>query len=492
MFGLGLGLGFTRGGGVPFATKFPNASGAYSTRLLASASSDVVRVLRNSDNAEQNFSSAELSGGALLNFTGNQAGDNGTAAKLYDQRVPTSQGTAMKFKLGDYVSVGHDALLDFAEGDTIEIEATVELDDYTRSDEQRIFTKAYQYTMRFTTAGKLQFAIPVVAAATADTALSFTDGESCTVKIVYDTVANEVTYYKNGVAGDTVSFSASPNTSQEANLLLGRDIATGRDLIGTMYDVSITINGVVVERWNGRGAENADWVGTVNGIDGAVTGTPQRVRIDNTAIVSRDFHQDTIAGQPYAVEDGALVTLNGKPALRFKGAELMRCSAGDFVTPTTQLQAVAVVKNDKATLTSIEAIVGQYDTGASSRSWALSFDELNEISVLIGSTSGGFQSVFVSDATYDPSEEQIIGFSYNAGTIKLYRNGVEVPGSNQFVSPPSTLHDSDSDITIGSLLTNNAILLPWDGEIGEVYVADNLDDDIIEIMDNMNGHWGIY
>lgn len=52
----------------PFLKSFSGASAAYSLRQLSSASTDVVRVRRSSDDAEQDFSASEVSGGAVLNW----------------------------------------------------------------------------------------------------------------------------------------------------------------------------------------------------------------------------------------------------------------------------------------------------------------------------------------------------------------------------------------------------------------------------------------
>ena len=62
---------------------YPNASGAYSLRYLSSAySGAVVRVRRQGDNLEQDFTPTEITDGTLTTFTG---ANNGYVSIWYDQ-----------------------------------------------------------------------------------------------------------------------------------------------------------------------------------------------------------------------------------------------------------------------------------------------------------------------------------------------------------------------------------------------------------------------
>lgn len=81
MVNLGLGGG---GGGAGFLLDdYPNAAGhSYSLRQLSTSTTKVVRVRRNSDNTEQDFTAAEITDGTLATFCG---GSEGFVAKWYDQ-----------------------------------------------------------------------------------------------------------------------------------------------------------------------------------------------------------------------------------------------------------------------------------------------------------------------------------------------------------------------------------------------------------------------
>jgi len=77
---------------------------------------------------------------------------------------------------------------------------------------------------------------------------------------------------------------------------------------------------------------------------------------------------------------------------------------------------------------------------------------------------------------------QTIGFTYNAGTVQLKVNGSNVAGSIGSGAIPATLYNSNSDATIGCALNSNSTTNFWDGQIAEIYVADNLTDNLADIQ----------
>ena len=89
-YGLGLGLG---GAPVPIRgshlavgeliEQFPGAAAAYSLRPLRNNASNVVRVRRESDNAERDFTAQDITSGEMVNWVG--AGNNGFVETWYDQ-----------------------------------------------------------------------------------------------------------------------------------------------------------------------------------------------------------------------------------------------------------------------------------------------------------------------------------------------------------------------------------------------------------------------
>ena len=64
---------------------YGGAAAAYSLRSLSKDTTDVVRVRRSSDNAEDDFTADEITDGTLLAWVGNTASDNGFVTTWYDQ-----------------------------------------------------------------------------------------------------------------------------------------------------------------------------------------------------------------------------------------------------------------------------------------------------------------------------------------------------------------------------------------------------------------------
>ena len=74
---------------------YPNAAAAYSLRALSSsfASNAVVRVRRDSDNAELDFTATEVSDGTMLTWVGTGGTDNGFVETWYDQSGNANNAT---------------------------------------------------------------------------------------------------------------------------------------------------------------------------------------------------------------------------------------------------------------------------------------------------------------------------------------------------------------------------------------------------------------
>jgi len=66
-----------------FLDSFTGIEGAYSLRRISGAEISVVRVRRDNDDAEADFTAAEIDSGALVTWVG--AGNDGLIAKIYDQ-----------------------------------------------------------------------------------------------------------------------------------------------------------------------------------------------------------------------------------------------------------------------------------------------------------------------------------------------------------------------------------------------------------------------
>lgn len=289
-----------------------------------------------------------------------------------------------------------------------------------------------------------------------------------------------ISLWKDDVLVGTVTLSGQ-NPTEVSSIAVGRraqDLTT--PFFGIIY--GIELNGV--DYISGRGNNPEHWNG------GVVT---QNVRTTIDYKLARDLTQSTNNAQPFIVQNGQIVTENGKPILDFDGTnDHLRIPDAQMPTPTDKLMVSAVVKNNEEFTSSNEYIFGQYDFGTNDRIFALHFRDTGEIAVNFGDPSDGtYAGRYESSSPVSINTVKTIGFTYDAGTVKLYVNGEEVAGSVTFGSIPSSLFDSDVDWTIGSALNSNSATNLWNGQIGEVIFSDNLDDDIIEIQKNQLKYFDI-
>jgi len=88
---------FNRAGFVGLLDQYTGAAAGYSLRKLSVNTTNVVRVRRSSDNAEDDFTADEITDGTLLAWVGITASDNGFVTTWYDQSGNgnnATQGTA--------------------------------------------------------------------------------------------------------------------------------------------------------------------------------------------------------------------------------------------------------------------------------------------------------------------------------------------------------------------------------------------------------------
>jgi len=208
-----------------------------------------------------------------------------------------------------------------------------------------------------------------------------------------------------------------------------------------------------------------------------------------------DLTQTTAANQPLVVSGGVLVEQSSSPVSDFDGIDdCMRIPAADFITPTTALQVAAVVRNNNAGITTADPdlIISQWDYGTIQRSWLLGINADEKITVHFGDPANGTtESVIESDAAVTINELQVLAFEYDAGTVTIYRNGAAVASTTTFGASPVSLFNSNADVTLGCLLASNSPANVWDGQIGTIYLSDNLDSDIVDVQQKIMTQYGI-
>jgi hypothetical protein len=207
----------------------------------------------------------------------------------------------------------------------------------------------------------------------------------------------------------------------------------------------------------------------------------------------RDFSRSTASEQPKIVSNGSVIIANGKPTFFYDGTnDHLRRPAANFCTPTNKLQVSVVAENSESNIGSNQYIMGQYGSGQDERSWAILIGADQKIQLNFGNPANGtFGGAWISDNSIDPENLQTIGFTFDARTVVIYVNGSVMQGSNIGSGPPNSLFDSSADVTIGCVLSNNVAAALWEGNISEIYLADNLSDNIVDIQQNQMAYFNI-
>jgi hypothetical protein len=200
-----------------------------------------------------------------------------------------------------------------------------------------------------------------------------------------------------------------------------------------------------------------------------------------------NFNQTALSSaQPQIVRNGELILANGKPTFDFDGIDdYFRCPDDDFITPTDKLQVSVVCKSSESIF---QSILAQYDSGLDKRSWMFSIDDDEKLILFLGNSLGKNAGSISTDFSISPENLNSVGFTFNGGNVKLYVNSEVVKEGTASINE---LYNSDADATLGCSLSNNNSERFFNGTISDVYVADNLDDNIIRVQKDQMKHFGI-
>jgi len=295
-------------------------------------------------------------------------------------------------------------------------------------------------------------------------------------------VSNTVTVFLNGLSVGTQTVDSGDNFGFDR---VNGDLTNSSMWKGYLRKLEVYegASDVLTHSYPADGNKNSNWTDQIGSNNGTVYGSPARVLKTDFTKTSRDFSQSTAGSQPLIVENGTLIVENTKPMIDYNGTtDHLRCPASSFITPTTALQVSVVCKNDSATLSAFEILIGQYDHGSNQRNWFMGVNADEKLELAFGDPSNGtLEGNWTSDAVISPANLQTVGFTYNAGIVQLKVNGSNVAGSISGAIP-ATLYNSNVDATIGCVLSSNSPVSHWNGQILEVYVADNLTDNLDDIQ----------
>lgn len=200
---------------------------------------------------------------------------------------------------------------------------------------------------------------------------------------------------------------------------------------------------------------------------------------DNTSTLEKDisgndFHARVFTNSP-TYETFASGNCQVGNCYTFSGTQ--NIAIPNFRTISEDQEEVSVFAWVKADGTSnTTSFVSHYDTGSNQRSWYAGKGPANpdRLRILVspnGATST-YKDYYASSTTWDNTLKHV-GFTFNAGELKLFVNGVEDPNPIKTRDDAmTTLYRGVDNITIGSYLSSNALAGGWIGSIDEVMVFD--------------------
>jgi len=174
----------------------------------------------------------------------------------------------------------------------------------------------------------------------------------------------------------------------------------------------------------------------------------------------------TVNGNPQI--KGGTDCVSGR-CLEFDGSgDYIRITYNDILNITTKGSIFIWVKGNSQ---SNRGIFAHYDMAASQRSWLMRADDLN-FSMYLSNNGSSYSTRTVIDKKVFDNNWHLIGFTFNAGILKMYIDGI-MSNYTENGTLGSSLFKSLSDITIGCRLDNNSLNSPFTGRVdeGRIYNA---------------------
>ena len=310
---------------------YPGAAAAYSLQDIGGGG-NVIRARRSSDNEESDFTASDITGGALTSWAGvgdafvttwyDQSGSLGEDLSRFANRKSADDARMLFDGVDDYVSLPQSSYPDFSQSFVISCSVAYEDNGLFG----RIWTLGNsgtntQYASLYRDASnnlllliKNDAGTTVFAETLGDPALA--DGNVHTVDVSFDGT-DTITATIDGTPTD---YAITPSgTFTFNNLTLGGWVRLSGPFVnpftGLAYDLSYTLNGVLLSSYQGYGNTDADWEDQVGSNDGTVNGSPSLYE-------GRNALQPIAASQPQIVDNGVIVTdSNGNPSINFDGSD---------------------------------------------------------------------------------------------------------------------------------------------------------------------------
>ena len=199
---------------------------------------------------------------------------------------------------------------------------------------------------------------------------------------------------------------------------------------------------------------------------GLVLDMPLQSRYMKSATVLTDRTPHSNDG----VNSGATV---GADYTTFNGtSDNIRIADSESLSPTSAMTAVCWVKG----AASNHSILTKYEVATANRSYALScggYAPFNKFRAVISSDglfTANYKVYESSIITFD-SNWHLIGFSFDAGTLKLYSDGVEDVNLTKYVDHAiTTIHNSTADVMVGCYLSSDTPTSFFAGDIAKARI----------------------
>lgn len=477
------------------------AAAAYSLRYVSdSYTGDVVRVRRDSDNAEADFNPTEITDGTLLAWVGNTASDNGHVTTWYDQSGNSNdatQGTAASqpkiVDAGVLVEENGKPAVDFDGNAGLRISDF----DYGLTNKLTLFANLkYNSIATGVFISHFDYGVPSRSWNLRTSSLNYyiseivqTDSPITTQSIqrgtltpsqqnllsgIYDLTqsgGDKFLLYQNSTllslgasSGSVTSFNDS-----SADIVIGAQLASSNlvnNLTGKIQEIIIYPSDQSSNRGNIEANVNDYYSIYTSTNDGFVTTWYDQSGNGN------DATQATAASQPQIVSSGSVILENGKPAVSFDGLDDYLLN-GITANYTTYSEIVVAKSTGNSTFSTLIA----HNSGATAQQGYL------------GTRNNG-----ADWGTFDSVQRIFGSVSGNLDLISRYKNVSNSISNyvNRILGDVYTSTQNTTPALIG-VITQPIFLGQYQGYVSEIVIyPSDQSGNRTAIEGNINGHYNIY
>lgn len=164
----------------------------------------------------------------------------------------------------------------------------------------------------------------------------------------------------------------------------------------------------------------------------------------------------------HGVNTGAVV---GEKSTHFNGSSYIRIPDSPSLSPIAEMSAAIWVKGTNLN----NYIFSHYDFSLNEKAFAIRYSSSNRMTIYIsadGRSSGGNFKNYISSIIFFDDIWHLVGFTFNAGTLKIFADGVEdaIP-TKQVDDAITTIYNSSADVMVGCCLSSNIPSLLFTGDL---------------------------